>query len=340
MSKVSVIVPVYNVAEHLDRCLTSLIAQTLDDVEIIIVDDGSTDDSYSICKRYAMADRRIELLHKENGGLSSARNAGLAIVESECVVFVDADDYVAPQLLDVLYSKLVAESLDAVFCGYFKQNSDGRFVERKETDAFTCFCGRAAVNGFMMDMIGSEPEYRHTARHFMTVWRGMYSAKIIKENGLQFRDFISEDLVFNCDYLTKAKNVGLIPDCLYYYCWNGNSLSNTYNEARFKRDVEVYNELYLYLDGTEWEKYKSYLDKYLLLRARIDIAAISNTGFSLNAKKRLVEKIIDTGEFQTILGSYPYQRLHWPNRLLFLFMKRRMYGLLFLSMRVKTILKR
>ena len=92
MCKISIIVPVYNVASYLDRCLESLIGQTLKDIDIIIVDDGSTDESYSICERYAASDSRIQLVHKTNGGSSSARNVGLTYVKSDYVAFVDSDD--------------------------------------------------------------------------------------------------------------------------------------------------------------------------------------------------------------------------------------------------------
>lgn len=104
MSKVSIIVPVYNVASYVDRCLKSLTNQTLEDIDIIIVDDGSTDDSYSICQKYAIDDERIQLVHKDNGGLSSARNFGLNYVKSEYVAFVDSDDYVAPKMFEILYA--------------------------------------------------------------------------------------------------------------------------------------------------------------------------------------------------------------------------------------------
>ena len=329
----------YSYPELAYRCLKSLTNQTLEDIDIIIVDDGSTDDSYSICQKYAIDDERIQLVHKDNGGLSSARNFGLNYVKSEYVAFVDSDDYVAPKMFEILYATLKSDCLDTVFCGFYSQNHDGRFVEKKEVNEYMCFNGPEDVKTFLMSMIGSEPSYKHTARFFMTVWRALYSVRIIKDNGLQFRDFISEDLIFHCDYLTKASKVGLIPECFYYYCWNGNSLSNTFNRFRFKRDIEVYNELHSYLNDQELQIYKSYLDKYLLLRVRIDIAAVCNAAFHYSEKRKCIAEMINTKELQDIFCSYPYTQLRLPIRLMFLLMKNGLYGLLYLFMAVMKILK-
>lgn len=340
MCKISIIVPVYNVASYLDRCLESLIGQTLKDIDIIIVDDGSTDESYSICERYAASDSRIQLVHKTNGGSSSARNVGLTYVKSDYVAFVDSDDYVAPQMFETLYDKLKSDGLDTVFCGYYSQKPDGRFAMKNETSEYLRFDTHDTVKGFLMDMIGSVPHYSHTARFFMTVWRAIYSMKIINANGVVFKDFTSEDLIFLCDYLTKARKVGFIPECFYYYCWNGNGLSNTYNKSRFKRDVEVYKELHSYLYGQEQKKYKPYLDKYLLLRARVDMSAICGTAIPLEEKKKGITEIIETEELQLVLNSYPYKELRLPSRVMFFLMKERKIAALLAFIVIMRILKK
>lgn len=110
---ISVIVPVYNVASYLPHCVRSLIGQTLRELEIILVDDGSTDESGAVCDRFALEDTRVRVIHKENGGLSSARNAGLDVIKGDFVLFVDGDDYLAPDAAERLYALALQFSADA-----------------------------------------------------------------------------------------------------------------------------------------------------------------------------------------------------------------------------------
>lgn len=113
--KVSIIVPIYNVEKYLDRCIQSLVNQTLNDIEIILVDDGSPDNCPSMCDEYAQKDNRIKVIHKQNAGLGYARNSGLEIAIGEYIAFVDSDDYVDTSMYETLYKKAITISADAVF---------------------------------------------------------------------------------------------------------------------------------------------------------------------------------------------------------------------------------
>lgn len=123
---VSIVVPVYNVEAYLENCVSSLLAQTLTDIEIILVNDGSTDSSAKICDDLVKLDSRLRVLHKSNGGLSSARNAGVAIATSDLIGFVDSDDVVEPTMYDVLYQSLVSADSDIAFCGMWDCYADGK----------------------------------------------------------------------------------------------------------------------------------------------------------------------------------------------------------------------
>lgn len=124
MPKISVIVPVYNVAPYLKECVDSIMNQTLTDIEIILVDDGSTDESGAMCDRYAKEDGRIRVIHKKNGGLSDARNAGLKICQGEFIGFVDGDDYVDRFMYEVLYNRAVQMQADVSGCLYIDVYND------------------------------------------------------------------------------------------------------------------------------------------------------------------------------------------------------------------------
>ena len=124
--KISVIVPVYNVEQYLQTCVESLLAQTYETIEIILVDDGATDGSPALCDAYAAKDARVRVLHQKNAGVSAARNAGTAMASGELVVFVDSDDYAAPEMIERLYSTLARNGADIGVCGVRFADEDGR----------------------------------------------------------------------------------------------------------------------------------------------------------------------------------------------------------------------
>ncbi|MCQ2577012.1 MAG: glycosyltransferase family 2 protein [Treponema sp.] len=118
MPKISVIIPVYKVEQFLEDCVKSLLSQTFTDFEIILVDDGSPDNSGALCDKYAASDSRIKVFHKENGGVSSARNKGIEIAEGEWICFVDSDDWVEPDYLEVMYQTALENKADVSVCGF------------------------------------------------------------------------------------------------------------------------------------------------------------------------------------------------------------------------------
>lgn len=125
MPEISVIVPVYNVEKYLDKCVRSIQAQTFSDLEIILVDDGSPDGCGAMCDAYAREDDRIQVIHKKNGGLSDARNAGIEVARGKYLGFVDSDDYIAPDMYEVLHRMMVEEDADVTICGIHHCYADG-----------------------------------------------------------------------------------------------------------------------------------------------------------------------------------------------------------------------
>ena len=128
---ISVIIPVYNVEKYLNKCVDSVISQTYKDLQIILVDDGSTDRSSKICDEYAKADTRISVIHKQNGGLSSARNAGMEIVEGDYITFLDSDDYVSPTVYEELYKIIKSQDSDSIACTCFRRVDEAGNVYKK-----------------------------------------------------------------------------------------------------------------------------------------------------------------------------------------------------------------
>ena len=123
---ISVIVPVYKVENYLNQCLESIVKQTYSNLEILLVDDGSPDRCPEICDEWARREKRVRAIHKQNGGLSDARNAGLALAQGELVMFVDSDDWIAPEMAEKMLEAMEREEADMVICQYIKALPDGK----------------------------------------------------------------------------------------------------------------------------------------------------------------------------------------------------------------------
>lgn len=245
MPKVSVIVPIYNVEKYLDRCMESLLNQTLKDIEIIMVDDGSPDNCPKMCDEYAKKDRRVKVVHKKNAGLGLARNSGLDIATGEYVAFVDSDDYVDLGMYEKLYEAAEKNDTEAVFCGFKKEFSPNRFIECKECETYTEY-SRGEMNGLVLDFIAAPPHCKSEYIHDMSVWHSIYKRSVIEDNKIRFvseRDYASEDIPFQIDFLKCCHKVGFIPDIFYVYCYNGGSLTKSFNPEKFKKIQALYNLL-------------------------------------------------------------------------------------------------
>ena len=235
MPKISIIVPIYNVEKYLDRCMQSLLNQTLTDIEIIMVDDGSPDRCPQMCDEYAKKDSRIKVIHKSNAGLGYARNSGLEIATGEYVAFVDSDDYVDTQMYESLYVSAKKENTDAAFCGFYTEIRKGKWVESNEVSENKVW-ENGDVRSFMLDMIASAPYEKQERKYQMSVWHSIYSLAIIRTGNIRFyseREIVSEDIPFQIDFLQRAKTVIYLQKSYYRYCLNGTSLTKKFKIDKY-----------------------------------------------------------------------------------------------------------
>lgn len=244
--KISIIVPCYNVEQYLNRCMQSLINQTLQNIEIILVDDGSPDRCPQLCDEYAKMDNRIKVIHKKNAGLGYARNSGLEIASGEYIAFVDSDDFVEVNMYATLYEMAEGKKCDAVFCGIKKEKRNRQgWYESSEVNEDLIMEGNE-IEAFMLGMIASPLEEYKERIYSMSVWHAIYRREIIEDFNIRFhseRDVTSEDLPFNISFLRNAKRIGYINKCFYYYCYNNNSLTSTFKKEKFPAFVKLYNVL-------------------------------------------------------------------------------------------------
>ena len=232
MPEVSVIVPVYRAEEYLEQCIESVLAQTFTDFEMILVDDGSPDNCPAICERYAAEDKRISVVHQKNGGISSARNAGLARAKGRYVYFLDSDDYLSPVLLETAVRE-IRRGYDAVFFSYYRVYPDGSEKKRPVVSrSWDLLSGQDHME-FLTD-------YLLQSRLPWQVWNVLYDRRVIVENDLTFiddREFCAEDMNFNVLFCTCAKRILSIPEPLYHYRIRKDSVSHTAGEGNSVRPV-------------------------------------------------------------------------------------------------------
>lgn len=242
--KVSIIIPVYNVQQYLERCLNTVVNQTLKDIEIIIVNDDSKDDSLQICEKYQNKDSRIQVYSKKNEGLSLTRNYGLQFAKGEYVAFLDSDDYIDLNFYEELYKSAKENDADAVFTNLKVHLFNGEIIKKDENP----FSGNnilpIAVIKNMLNVF-DEKTYKNNYMG-MCVWRSIYKSQNIKDNNITFlseRLYLSEDILFNIDFLTHSKKVNFIDSTYYYYCQNNNSLTHSYREDRFSKSIVLYETI-------------------------------------------------------------------------------------------------
>lgn len=204
---ISIIVPVYKVEQYLPRCIASLVGQTYKNIEIILVDDGSPDKCGEICDEYAKKDKRIKVIHKANGGLSSARNAGLDIAIGKYICFVDSDDYLMENYIERLHKSITENNADIAQCEFI-ETSDDEVVLTKENFVETVFNGE--------EMIGKIYDYYGIYVSTIVVWTKIYKKELFENIRFPIGR-IHEDEATTYKLFYKAKKVAVTNEKLYCY---------------------------------------------------------------------------------------------------------------------------
>ncbi|MGN9066977.1 glycosyltransferase family 2 protein [Ligilactobacillus agilis] len=275
MDKITVIVPVYNVEQYLDRCVNSILNQTYRNLEIILLDDGSTDNSGKLCDSYK--DERIVVVHKKNEGLGLTRNVGIKKATGKYIVFIDSDDYIDTTMIENLYLDLKKNNADTCIGGFKRIYKDrvvnsvnpyaGKIVEKNEilTSVLSKMFGKSGNNNDYLEM---------------SVWKVLFSRDIIVRNRIFFpseREFISEDIIFDTEYYSNANRVYMSSDVGYNYCDNEGTLTTRYNPNRF----ELQEKLYLELDARAKK-----LGIYENVKARIDTTLVAIARYSIKLEQK------------------------------------------------------
>lgn len=215
-SLISIIVPIYKVEKYLEKCIESILAQTYKNIELILVDDGSPDNCPSICDRYAKKDSRVIVIHKQNGGLSDARNMGLNIAKGDFISFIDSDDFVSDDFCELLLGAIIRENADMAICNYLRIDENDNLIQEKNVDLpFKNEC--ISPEEFMQGYFGKQGWY------YVVVWNKIYKRSLFDNlrfpYGKQHEDeFLIHHLIAQCNRIACIKNA------LYYYVQRKSSI--------------------------------------------------------------------------------------------------------------------
>ena len=242
--KVTINVPVYNVESYLRQCLDSLIVQTLSEIEILLIDDGSTDNSGNICDEYAKHDSRIRVFHKENGGLASARQYALERANGEYFISCDSDDWVEPTMYEELYRKAKAEDADIVICDYFYNYPDGKQIQANNIPK------NCSQDALLRDVL--------MRRLSGTTGSKLFRKDIFQRYGISWEKGINlgEDIFIFLKLLQHPLKITCLPKAFYHYrrILGSNTYTNSLSFNSFKQVEYIYKWTTVHIDQKKYAK--------------------------------------------------------------------------------------
>ena len=260
MPKVSIIIPVYNVEDYLAQCLDSIINQTFTDIEIICVNDGSTDNSYNILQHYQNYDARIKIINKKNGGLSSARNAGLDTAKSKYVYFIDSDDYCSTTTIETCYNNAEKNNSDVVIFDFVWTTPPNDKPVILTISQYGNKYENSSFNINSMDALS----YKYIP---VSTWSKFYNREFLTQNNLRFyEDMIYEDVPFWASIYSKAKRITYIKTPLYFYRKNRTGALTTLKGKEVFDVLKAYDRVENSMKKAgHWEKYHCAINLLMIM---------------------------------------------------------------------------
>lgn len=239
MPKLSIIIPIYNGSQYIKKTILSILASSYQNLELLLIDDGSTDNSLTICRNMAQSDSRIKVHHKDNGGIASARNYGLDHASGSYIGFCDQDDEVSSDMYRKMIERLTSDQSQAAVCGSYSRKTDGQdVIFEKYTDAV--LDRQHILQKLLYPMLfkGFEYHANNEISIYPAIWKCIISRQLIDDYDMRFRTFVSyeDDFIMLLQLFLHADRISTLSDILYY--WNTNTDSETHRSARrYLRDL-------------------------------------------------------------------------------------------------------
>ena len=337
---VTVIIPVYNTSRFLPKCVDSVVNQTYSNLQIILVDDGSTDDSSMMCDQLAIKDQRIQVVHKENEGLGLTRNKGLDVSAGEFVTFIDSDDWISRDHIMTLLCKAKENNADIVIGTRTKCTTDDATEGLKlELPQYGCFEKKQISDVIIPDMIAPSDGARLDIGIPMSVCFNLYRRDIIKKNEIVFpseRYCVSEDFFFNYKYLLNCERAEVVKEYGYYYRVNPKSITHTFSPVQFQRVCNFYDEITkLVLSTPVTANIDVRVWRCCLAQVRGLLKRLSMTAISRNEKLQYIRMVINDSMVQNLLHRFDISKYRLSLRLFSYCMKYKLSILIYCLLEAK-----
>ncbi len=320
MAAVSVIIPIYKVEKYLHTCIESVINQTLQDIEIILIDDQSPDRCPEICDEYAQKDSRIRVVHKENEGLGLTRNHGIRIATGEYIAFLDSDDFIDTCTFEQMYLLAKKNDLDAIYYKHDRNTDDGVKLGTPIDDIV--IYEKEKKNNFILDIIASDSSVASDHLIGCSVWNALYKSSIIKSKQIEFhseREIISEDLIFNLDFLVHTTRIAQNEGRHYHYRKNTSSLSRTIREDRVIKNFYLYE--YIAKNTERWNLDNEVVEKrnarLFIGNSRTSIQQYMSAQIPFRKKREWLKEQLELPIWQQIYKTYKWNYLPLYQRIFF-----------------------
>lgn len=314
MPKVSVIVPVYNTEKYLDECINSILTQTIHDIEVILVDDGSTDTSPAICDAYAEKDCRVKVIHKPNGRAASARNAGLRIAQGDFIAFVDSDDWISPDM----YERMLDTGVDVCLCDYLHFRGDQEFPFSQPNIREGYYDKEQIRKEVYPHLVMDGVEFPITISNCVL----LIKHKIIVDNNLSYREdiLISEDAPFGSEVLYCASSFAYLKgQHFYHYRMTEGSASKTYKSWWWDSSLKINEETENFFGSCPDYDFTQQIKSNMFYLARAEIYYIlNNRALSRAEQNKMIRGVMNHPRVVRMMKGYDttglapsFKALYW-----------------------------
>lgn len=314
--KIDIIIPVYNCEQYLDRCMRSLLGQKMQDcLRFILVDDGSSDGSGDKIDWYERKYDNVEAVHKKNGGVSSARNAGLKLVENDYFSFVDPDDWVSDSYFELILEEIQSNNVDILMTPYIGKYEDKEMKNLflgDEKLLFNKFETKNKVLRRLYGLKGSELEHPLSIDNISTVWAKVYKSKKYKKiKFVNTSEVSSEDLWFNINCFANADTSEYLNKAFYiYYKENNSSLVHTYDPNIFNEYINLYNYMKKFIISEKLSsEFFDALNNRIVLNELIMLRSIWLSNTSLYNKKLKIHNLLNKSIYRKAFARFPLKKL-------------------------------
>lgn len=318
-SLISIIVPVYNTENYLEKCLYSLVNQTYKNIEIIIIDDGSTDNSMNIIQKFVLADNRVKVISQKNQGLSGARNTGMNNANGDYIMFIDSDDWIEIDTCEKAINASEKYNADVVFWPYIKEFSNSQ-KDNYLFDKTEIIWSEKNINQLsrrMVGLVGDELANPQSIDNLVTAWGKLYKKSVIGD--VRFTDtkiIGTEDALFNIEVFLGINSAVYIPDLLSHYRKdNESSLTHNYKKKLVSRWKEMYSRIKFLLDRNDMsrEYYDALKNRICFGLIGLGISLAEDKKMSFKEKKKEIYNILSMKHYQIALKDldFSYLPIQW-----------------------------